>query len=115
MRTILLIDDEISILQTLSTILKGHGYRVIVAKDAPRAEEQFVGHAVDLVIVDHGLPGVTGSELAKILKKIKCVTVLMLSGNPELLGKPEAVDALLPKPSSVPDLLAEIERLLPDA
>jgi hypothetical protein len=39
------------------------------------------------------------------------VSVLMLSGNTDLLEKPPTVDALLPKPVSVPILLAEIKRL----
>jgi DNA-binding response OmpR family regulator len=47
---------------------------------------------VDLVIVDHSLPGITGSELAKRLKEIKNVSVLMLSGNADLLEKPDSVD-----------------------
>lgn len=66
---------------------------------------------MDLVIVDHGLPIVTGSELAKRFKEIKNVLVLMLTGNEELLGKPDAVDVLVAKPSSVPNLLAEIDGL----
>jgi DNA-binding response OmpR family regulator len=61
--------------------------------------------------VDHGLPGVTGAELAKRLKEAKDVLVLMLSGNTELLEKPESVDVLLPKPISVPTLLTEIRDL----
>jgi DNA-binding response OmpR family regulator len=67
--------------------------------------------ACHMVIVDHGLPGVTGADLAKRLKETRDVLVLMLSGKAELLKKPESVDVLLPKPISVPTLLTEIRDL----
>jgi DNA-binding response OmpR family regulator len=110
-QTILVIDDDANILRTLSIILDRRGYRVFAAENCKQAEEQFAGNAVDLVIVDHGLPGVAGSELAKRFKARKVVLVLMLTGNAEILGKPDAVDVLVPKPCSVPNLLAEIEGL----
>ena len=118
MRTILVIDDHLVTLETICLILKKQGYKIFAAKNAQEAQEHFFGNEVDLVIVDHGLPGVSGSELAKRLKEIKNVAVLMLSGNSDLLEKPLSVDALLPKPVSVPILLAEIKRLTsrtPDA
>ncbi len=118
MRTILVIDDHLVTLETICLILKKQGYKIFAAKNAQEAQEHFFGNEVDLVIVDHGLPGVSGSELAKRLKAIKNVAVLMLSGNSDLLEKPQSVDALLPKPVSVPILLAEIKRLMsktPDA
>jgi DNA-binding response OmpR family regulator len=115
MQTILVIDDDVTILQTLSAILKGRGYDVLGAANYAEAEKQFRGNVVDLVILDHGLPEVSGSALAKKFKETKDVLILMLTGNAELLGKPDAVDVLLPKPSSVPNLLAEIEGLLAQA
>jgi two-component system alkaline phosphatase synthesis response regulator PhoP len=117
-RTILVIDDHLVTLETICLILKKEGYKVFAAKNSQEAQEHFLGNEVDLVIVDHGLPRITGNELARRLKEIKNVSVLMLSGNTDLLEKPESVDALLPKPVSVHILLAEIKRLTagtPDA
>ena len=111
MRTILVIDDHLVTLETICLILKKQGYRTFAAKNAQEAQEHFFANKVDLVIVDHGLPGISGSDLAKRLKEIKNVSVLMLSGNSDLLEKPESVDVFLPKPVSVPILLAEIKRL----
>jgi two-component system phosphate regulon response regulator OmpR len=111
MRTILVIDDHVVTLDTLCTILAASGYRILKAQDSQQAEQQFVGNDVDLVIVDHGLPGISGSVVAERLKQIKSVPVLMLSGNPELKGKPDSVDLLLPKPQSIPDLLASIAEM----
>ena len=111
MRTILVIEDHIITLETICLILKNQGYETLAAKNADEAQQHFFENKVDLVIVDHGLPGITGTELATRLKEVKNVLVLMLSGNTELVEKPDSVDALLPKPVSVPILLAAIEGL----
>lgn len=112
MRTVLVIDDHLVTLETICLILRTEGYKTFAAKNAQEAQEHFFGSQVDLVIVDHGLPGITGTELAKRLKEIRNVFVLMLSGDTELVEKPQSVDVLLPKPVSVPILLGEIKRLL---
>lgn len=91
MLTILVIEDHVITLETICLILKKQGYEALAAKNAQEAQEHFSENKVDLVIVDHGLPGITGSELAKCLKEVKSVLVLMLSGDPELVGKPEAI------------------------
>lgn len=111
MRTILVIEDHVITLETICLILKKQGYQTLAAKNAQQAQAHFFDNKVDLVIVDHGLPGITGSELATRLKEAKKVLVLMLSGDAELEGKPASVDVLLPKPVSVPILLATIEGL----
>jgi DNA-binding response OmpR family regulator len=108
MRTILVIDDHVATLDTLCLILVASGYVALKARNSEQAERQFIDNDVDLVIVDHGLPGISGSDVAQRLKNIKSVLVLMLSGNPELKGKPDSVDLLLAKPQSVPHLLASI-------
>lgn len=111
MQTILVVDDDTTICQTLSMILRGRGYHVVGAASHGEAERHFERNAVDLVIFDHGLAGVTGSALARRFKGMKKVWVLMLTGDRKLLGTTAAVDVLLPKPPHVPSLLAEIEGL----
>lgn len=111
MRTVLVIDDHIPTLTTLCMILKANGYKTLNASDAEHAKRQFRDCPVDMVLVDHGLPGITGTELARDLKAVRNVLVIMLSGNPELRDKPDEVDLLLPKPQLVPELLAAMEKL----
>jgi DNA-binding response OmpR family regulator len=111
MRTILVIDDYFPALSTLSLILKTSGYRTLEAESAEQAERKFRDNPVDIVLVDHGLPGVNGSDLAGQLKQIRAVLVVMLTGNPELKEKPPNVDLLLAKPNEIPDLLAAIDGL----
>ena len=112
MRTILVIDDHFATVETICLILKQQGYNALFARNTQQAQGHFFGSKVDLVIVDHGLPGITGADLAKALKKVKNVQIMMLSGNSDLLEKPESVDVLLPKPIPVPKLLEEIKNLL---
>jgi len=112
LRTILVIEDHLATLETICLILKREGYNALCAQNAQQAQGHFFGSEVDLVIVDHGLPGITGADLAKALKKVKEVQIMMLSGNSDLLEKPESVDVLLPKPIPVPILLEEIKNLI---
>ena len=112
MRTILVIEDYIPTLTTLCLILNANGYRALAAENAQEAEEKFRSNPIDVVLVDHGLPGVNGSELAGQLKAIRDVAVVMLSGNPALKETPVYVDVLLPKPQEIPRLLAAMDQLL---
>src|SRR4051794_40953952 len=111
MRTILVIDDHHPTLTTLCMILNHNGYRALEAANAEQAERKFRSNRIDMLLVDHGLPGISGSEVAGQLRQIRNVLVVMLTGNPELKELPSSVDLLLPKPYPVPDLLAAIEQL----
>lgn len=112
MYTILVIDDHLPNLVSLCTILNAEGYMAVPAENAAKAELFFRRSSIDLVILDHVLPGISGTVLSRTFDEIRHVPVLMMSGNPDLLKKPASVDLLLPKPTSVDDLLAAIELLI---
>jgi two-component system, OmpR family, KDP operon response regulator KdpE len=112
MRTILCIDDHQATLVTLSLIFRGAGYCCITATNFEQAERAFAADPIDLVVLDHGLPGVNGTSIATHLKKIREVAVLMLTGSSELMTKPDSVDVLLPKPQPPPALLEAVAKLL---
>jgi DNA-binding response OmpR family regulator len=109
---ILCIDDHRATALTLAMIFRGAGYCCITAANFEQAVHAFSTEHIDLVIVDHGLPGVNGNELAAHLKKIRPVQVLMLSGSPDLHSKPASVDLLLPKPIAPEELLKAVAHLL---
>lgn len=111
MRMILVVDDHIPTLKTLCMILDANGYCALEAENAEQAQRKFRNNPIDMVLVDHGLPGMTGSELAGQFKKVRKVLVLMLSGDPELKGTPADVDLRLAKPQQVPELLDAMEKL----
>ncbi len=80
-KTILLVDDEPSLLSVLAEILEGAGYAVIAVSDAEAALTELLnGAAVDLVITDLKLPGMGGYEFAGVLRKaLPSVPVIMLT------------------------------------
>lgn len=87
MRTILLVDDEPEVLGILADTLKSSGYEVIPRGDALSAMDVVrAGTAVDLVITDLQMPGISGAEFIMMLKEIKpAVPVIILTafGNVE--------------------------------
>jgi two-component system cell cycle sensor histidine kinase/response regulator CckA len=81
--TILLVDDEPTILAALGQMLRAMGYRVLMASDAVRARRVFeeARGAVDLLLTDVSMPGGSGVELAKdLLDRSPTLRVLVMSG-----------------------------------
>lgn len=111
MAKILCVDDDRRTLQTLFYLLDSQGFDFAGVDNAPEAEAILRAEPVDLVIVDHGLPGTDGGTLAHQFKQIKDVPVVMLTGRVET-QKPEAVDLLLHKPQDPASLVAEIRKLI---
>ena len=86
--TILLIDDNAVQAATRQTILKRAGYSVIPALSPARALEQFRNQdfpsPIDLIITDHIMPGMNGSEFITRLREFEPnVPVLVISGMTE--------------------------------
>lgn len=81
--TLLLVDDEPTILAALGQMLRGLGYRVLTAPDAIRARRVFedARGAVDLLLTDVSMPGGSGVELARdLLERSPTLRVLVMSG-----------------------------------
>ena len=68
---ILLVDDEARNLDALESILADPGYRLRRAEDADRALKLLLEHDVAAIVLDIKMPGVSGFELAKIIKNTK--------------------------------------------
>ncbi len=82
MKTILLVDDDIRILESLEEILNTFGYRVISRPDAESALSLLrEGIGIDLVITDYRMPGMNGVEFIMVLRQIlPSVPVIILTG-----------------------------------
>jgi len=81
--TILVVDDEPTILVALGQMLRVMGYRVLTAPDSVRARRVFedARGAVDLLLTDVSMPGGSGVELAKdLLERAPTLRVLVMSG-----------------------------------
>ena len=110
---ILCVDDDPTGLTARRLLLSVAGYTVLPATSSEIALRLFGCNRVDLVITDHLLPDLTGSELTAELKRLKPeVPVVLLTG---LIDPPpghEQADLLLTKGMTPPEFLAEIAQLL---
>jgi CheY-like chemotaxis protein len=115
---ILVVEDESSVREAIFKILKNYGHEVVTAADGPSALKHFEENSFDMVMTDLSLPGPSGWEVAKAIRKSSPKTpVVLLSGwdiNPGDKEMQESgVDRLLTKPVKVKDLLAVINELVP--
>jgi len=101
------------------TILEASGYKVHTAHNGKAALQALGVHAIDLVIVDDRMPGMSGAELAKEIKQFrKNLPILMFSDSSDKPISSESVDVFMNKMSgpralcnAVGSLLSEFRRL----
>jgi CheY-like chemotaxis protein len=115
---ILLIDDNAVQAAIRQTVLKRAGYFVIAVLNPVRALEQFQSNEfpaeIRLVITDHLMPGMTGSEFVRELRKTHGkLPVLVISGLEEAEDMYAGLDVLFRLKPLAPDhLLASVHRLV---
>jgi CheY-like chemotaxis protein len=81
---VLLVEDEELILMSTGDMLESLGHRVLTAASAEQALPILDAHPVDVLVVDVGLPGMSGGELAvQARKKYPKLHVVIASGNPD--------------------------------
>jgi DNA-binding NtrC family response regulator len=108
---ILCVDDSESQLWLRAKVLEKNGFSVLSASTASKALQWMRQAAVSLVLSDHMLRGVTGTELAAELKKVRPnVPVVLHSGAPP--ATMENVDCFVLKGESVENFLAIIRDLV---
>lgn len=120
MPTVLVADDEPSVLDFIKTVLGRNGFAVMIASSGQEALEAFasVSGQVDVLVSDVVMPVMDGPTLAaEITRQKPELPVLFVSG---YVGTPEFRKALgslrpsvLPKPFSPDVLLRSVKRLLP--
>ncbi len=92
-RTILLVDDEPNILKALKRILRTDGYKIYTADGGEEALAFLTDHPVGVIISDHRMPGMTGTELLAIVKDLYPDTIrIVLSGYSDLETITEAIN-----------------------
>jgi DNA-binding response OmpR family regulator len=113
---ILVVDDEISLQETLAYNLSKEGYTVEVAGDGNQALELARSSKPDLVILDVMLTGLDGFEVCRILRQEANIPVLMLTARDDeidrVVGLEVGADDYLVKPFSMRELNARIKALL---
>ena len=68
-KTILVIDDSTTIRRLVDRCLTGAGFRVVLAENAERGLELLEEVRPDLIVLDHQLPGTTGTEVCREILK----------------------------------------------
>jgi two-component system alkaline phosphatase synthesis response regulator PhoP len=114
---VLLVEDEASLVVTLSDRLTAEGYAVEAVGDGAAAVERALEESFDVMLLDVALPGKNGFDVCRELRrKGSGVPILMLTARGELadrvVGLKLGADDYLVKPFEVLELLARIEALL---
>ena len=114
MRKILIVEDEISINDILTTSLKREGYDVISAFSAKEAEMIFNGFNPDLVLLDLMLPDGKGEELCKVMHKKACVIMITAKSNilDKLNGMEIGADDYITKPFDIREVKMRVKVVL---
>ncbi|WP_301109779.1 response regulator transcription factor [Sporosarcina sp.] len=115
-RTILIIEDEESILDILAYALRKEGFRVHGAATGQQGLQLFDGIAPDLVILDLMLPDMTGFDICKRLTVTSNVPILMLTARDDvvdkIIGLELGADDYMTKPFDVREVIARVKVLL---
>lgn len=114
-KSILIVEDEELIQAVLRQILATEGHKSTVVKTGQEALNlPELGSGFDLILLDHGLPDMTGLELSNRVSEITPQTpIVLISGNPDLLESklPSHVAAVVAKPFNLNALLELVRRL----
>jgi two-component system phosphate regulon response regulator PhoB len=116
---ILIVDDEAGIRQMLSFTLGGDGYSCTEAGDTDEAQSALTGRRPDLILLDWMLPGISGVDFARRLKRdprTSDIPIILLTAKGEEADKVKGLDSgaddYVTKPFSTRELLARVRALL---
>src|SRR6267154_6072565 len=113
---LLVVDDDRRLRDLLSRYLQREGYRVSTAKNASDARVKLDGLTFDLLILDVMMPGESGFELAKSVRKTSQVPILMLTARAEtehrINGLEIGADDYMAKPFEARELTLRIANIL---
>ena len=116
---ILVVEDEQAIREMIGIALRNAGYECLEAADTTQAQAAILAHTPDLVLLDWMLPGVSGVDYARQLRREKLtqhLPVIMLTARTQeedkVKGLDTGADDYITKPFSTRELLARIKALL---
>lgn len=117
MQTILMIDDDESLRDTIGLLLENEGYKPLLVGDGAKGLETALTAKPDLILVDLRMPGLSGVEVCKRLRAERVNTpVIVLSAMGDELDKvlllEIGADDYVVKPFGTRELLARIRALL---
>ncbi len=116
MSSVLVVDDEANIRELVSVYLTAAGYSVTCVADGVAALEEVRANQPDLVVLDIGLPGMSGAEVCSAIREFSAVPIVMLTARNTDLDKVALLEAgaddYVVKPFSPPVLVARVRAVL---
>jgi DNA-binding response OmpR family regulator len=116
MQRILVVEDEMQIARTLRDYLEVAGFEVTAVGDGEAALASVRGHRPDLVVLDLGLPGMDGLDVARELRRASTTPIVMLTARGDetdrIVGLELGADDYLVKPFSPKELVARVRAVL---
>ena len=113
---ILIVEDELTLQETLAYNLKHEGYTVVTAGDGNQAIEKARQQKPDLIVLDIMLPGMDGFDVCRTLRKEMNEPILMLTARDDeidrVVGLEVGADDYLTKPFSMREFIARVKALL---
>jgi two-component system catabolic regulation response regulator CreB len=114
--TVLIVEDETAIADTIQYALETEGIAPLLATTAHEALELFASTAVDLIVLDVGLPDINGFELCKQIRRQSDVPIIFLTARSEevdrVVGLEIGGDDYVVKPFSPRELTARVKAIL---
>jgi CheY-like chemotaxis protein len=110
---VLLVDDDPLVAVTAASMLESLGHHVLMASSGTEALNVLQGDSrIDLVITDHAMPHMTGSELADQIRRIRpSLPIILATGYADLPGPKKSQLPRLDKPYSVEDLVSLMDEV----
>jgi len=116
MRRILVVEDELKIARLVRDYLEHAGFEAVVASSGEAALAAARGSRPDLVVLDLGLPGMDGLDVARELRRSTNVPIVMLTARGEesdrIVGLELGADDYVVKPFSPRELVARVRAVL---
>ncbi|MCD8215763.1 MAG: response regulator transcription factor [Clostridiales bacterium] len=109
---VLIVEDEVKLARFVELELKHEGYEVIVANDGRSALEKFEEEAPKIILLDLMLPGLSGIEVCRRIRKTSDVPIIMITAKGEVMDKvmglDNGADDYITKPFAIEEVLARM-------
>ena len=113
---VVIVDDDPEIRNLAAKFLKSHGHRVSAVRDGRELRRTLAGATVDIIVLDVMLPGSSGLDLCRELRRTSSIPIIMLTAlsadTDRIVGLELGADDYLTKPFNPRELLARINAVL---